>query len=155
MWQYIIIVFLLLASSYWIIRPLLRSEPLQDTFTPGLKERLDQATLKKEGAYATIKELEFDLSMGKLSREDFEILKEQYTLDALKYMEEIDHLHGSEDSEIKLSGKQSEERIEMGTPASDGSQSTMKSDVFCAQCGEKAKSEDLFCSKCGVELKKH
>ncbi len=111
MWEYIVIVFLILASGYWIIRPLLSPEQLQDSLTPDLNERLNQITLKKEGAYATIKELEFDLSMGKLSKEDFETMKKQYTLDALEYIEEIDQLQASE----KIDPKLTEEEIEKNT----------------------------------------
>lgn len=133
MWQYIVLVFLFLGSGYWIIKPLLNPEQLQDSLDPRLNERIDQITLQKEATYATIKELEFDLSMGKLSEEDFEAMKKQYTLDALKYMDEIDQLQASE-----------KERKNMPAGAS----------VFCTKCGEKADPQDLFCANCGNELRK-
>ncbi len=155
MLEYIVIVFLVLASGYWIIRPLLNPEQLQDSLTPELEERLNQVTLKKEGAYATIKELEFDLSMGKLSEEDFETMKKQYTLDALKYMEEIDQLQAAEKRETDLSEEELEEDIENEISAPGKAQSTVKTSVFCTQCGEKTAGQDHFCSNCGAELRKH
>lgn len=155
MWEYIVIVFLILASSYWIIRPLLSPEQLQDSFTSALEEQLNQITLKKEGAYATIKELEFDLSMGKLSKEDFETMKKQYTLEALEYMEEIDQLQAAEKREANLSEEELEEDIENEISAPDKARSTVKTSVFCTQCGEKTAGQGHFCSDCGAELKKH
>jgi hypothetical protein len=154
MFEYIIIVFLFLASSYWIIRPLLSSEQLQGSLSPPLEERLNQVTLKKESAYATIKELEFDLSMGKLSKEDFEILKEQYTIDALKYMEEIDQLEGAEKIGSTPTDGKDKKNIENDNDGPVKDQMTLEANVFCTKCGEKASDQDHFCSKCGVELKK-
>lgn len=153
MWEYIVIVFLVLASGYWIIRPLLNPEQLQDSLTPDLNERLDQITLKKEGAYATIKELEFDLSMGKLSKEDFETMKEQYTLDALEYMEEIDQLQASEKRDSTLTEEEIEKNSENEISVLRKAESTVKGSVFCTQCGEKASGQDQFCSSCGAELR--
>jgi rRNA maturation endonuclease Nob1 len=154
MFEYIVIVFLVLASGYWIIRPLLSPEQLQDSLTPDLNERLNQITLKKEGAYATIKELEFDLSMGKLSEEDFETMKKQYTLDALKYMEEIDQLQVAEKSGSPLTEEGVEKNIENENSALQKDRSTMKASVFCTQCGEEADNQDDFCAKCGAEMRK-
>ena len=154
MLEYIVIVFLILASSYWIIRPLLRPEQLHDSLSPALEEQLNQITLKKEGAYATIKELEFDLSMGKLSEEDFEIMKKQYTLDALKYMEEIDHLQGAEKSGSPLTEEGVEKNIENDNSPPHKDRSAMEASVFCTKCGEKAETQDPFCANCGSELRK-
>lgn len=155
MWQYIVLVFLFLGAGYWIVRPLLHPEQLQDSLAPALNERIDQITLQKEATYATIKELEFDLSMGKLSKDDFEALKKQYTLDALKCMEEIDQLQASENGETNLPDKELDDDTEkaISTPLKAGS--TLKTDVFCTQCGERASTQDQFCAKCGYELKKY
>ena len=155
MLEYFVIVFLFLASSYWIIRPLLFPEQIQDSLTPELEDRLNQATLKKEGAYATIKELEFDLSMGKLSEEDFETLKKQYSLDALKYIEEIDQLKGSEEKSAAPSEDEAGKSIENEISEPPKAQSTTDEGVFCTQCGEKASGQDHFCPNCGAELRKH
>jgi len=154
MWETIVIVFLVLASGYWIIRPLLSPEQLQDSPTLELEERLNRATLKKEGAYATIKELEFDLSMGKLSKEDFETMKEQYTLDALEYIEEIEQLQSSAKRGSTLTEEELEKNSENDISALPEARSTVKASVFCTQCGEKASGQDQFCPNCGAELRK-
>ena len=154
MWQYIVTVFLFLGAVYWIIRPLLHPEQLQDALAPALKERIAQITLQKEATYSTIKELEFDFSMGKLSEEDFEALKKQYKLDALKYMEEIDQLQASKNGITRGPEKRPKDETEKdkSTPIKTGL--PLKTDIFCTQCGEKADPRDAFCSNCGYELKK-
>ena len=154
MWQYIVTVFLFLGAVYWIMRPLLHPEQLRDALAPDLKERIAQITLQKEATYATIKELEFDLSMGKLSEEDFEALKKQYTVEALKYMEEIDQLQASKNGKTRLPKKKAKDDAEKAKSKPPGTGSVMKTTVFCTQCGKKVDARDSFCSHCGYELKK-
>ena len=67
---------------------------------------------KKNGAYATIRELEFDLSMGKLTEEDFQILKRQYTQEAVGYMKEMDKLESSQATFSKPVDTDLEDEIE-------------------------------------------
>ena len=92
MLEYVVLFGLLLGACYWIINPLLQGDVRQNGFTPKPKEILEELKNKKDGAYATIRELEFDLSMGKLTEEDFQVLKRQYTQEAIGYMKEMDKL---------------------------------------------------------------
>jgi hypothetical protein len=95
MLAYVIIFGILIGACYWIINPLLQEENLQNGFTPKPGDLLEKLKNKKDGVYATIRELEFDLSMGKLSEEDFQILKRQYVQEAAGYMQEMDKLESS------------------------------------------------------------
>ena len=128
MWQYIVTVFLFLGAVYWIIRPLLHPEQLQGALAPALSERIDQITLQKEATYATIKELEFDFNMGKLSEEDFETLKKQYTLDALRYMEEIDQLQAPKTGKTRPLDKKHKDHKGKAKSTSIETGSTLKTD---------------------------
>ena len=92
------------------------------------KEQIRQLNLKKEAVYATIKELEFDLTMGKLSREDYETLKNQYSREAVGYINEITELESKKD---KTNGKSS---------------------LFCTKCGTESSNSNKFCTNCGVSL---
>ena len=74
MLAYVIIFGILIGACYWIIIPLLHERNHQNGFTPKPEDILEKLKNKKDGVYATIRELEFDLSMGKLSDEDFQIL---------------------------------------------------------------------------------
>ena len=89
---YVILFGLLIGACYWIINPLLQEDVRQNGFKQKPKEILEELKDKKDGVYATIRELEFDLSMDKLTEEDFQILKRQYTQEAVGYMKEMDKL---------------------------------------------------------------
>lgn len=152
MFEYIVIIGMLLVSGYWIVSPLLKSDPSESDFSPEIDNTLRDLNLKKEGAYATIKELEFDLNMGKLSREDFETLKRQYTLDAIGYLEEIDRLSSDKEKETEsikedLGKETKRENYSFGEEYSENSAT-----LFCTQCGTRASERDRFCSNCGAEL---
>lgn len=93
---YVILFGLLIGACYWILNPLLQKDVLQNGFTPQPTDILKELKNKKNGTYATIRELEFDLSMGKLTEEDFQILKQQYTQEAVGYMKEMDKIESSQ-----------------------------------------------------------
>ncbi|MDY7033902.1 MAG: hypothetical protein SVY10_18565 [Thermodesulfobacteriota bacterium] len=95
MLEYVVIICFILAAGYFIIHPLLNYDMYKDRFTQTPDERLRELNLRKEGACATIKELEFDLEMGKVSKEDYETLKGQYTREAVDSMKEIDKLRSN------------------------------------------------------------
>ena len=86
----VVMIVLIVGAGYWIVSPLLRAARSDGASDSRRDEELQQLESRKEGALATIKELEFDLNMGKISDEDYEALKEQYTDDAVGYIKEIE-----------------------------------------------------------------
>ena len=90
--EYMVIIGLIIGAGFWIVYPLLKTAPSDVSYTPKIDEKLGQLTLKKERVYETIKELEFDLKMGKLSDADFQSLREHYIMDATDCLSEIDRL---------------------------------------------------------------
>jgi len=154
MWVSIIIAGLIIGAGCWVIKPLLRAGGHPDGYSPNSDDILEQLNHKKEGAYATIQELEFDLKMGKLSEEDFQILKRQYMQEAAEYLQEIDEIKSSQAKEKKLSDKDIEAEIEQEVTSIRLQKSTSEKYVYCAFCGEKASVEDNFCGGCGAALEK-
>jgi len=154
MLELVVIVMLLLGASYWIIIPLLRPWQYKSLADQETNETLSQLNLKKESAYATIKELEFDLNMGKLSEEDFEAMKRQIMLDAVEYLKEIDQLQSGEKRDPSA-----EEGIEKGdekeVSAVSASRPRDETPKYCTKCGKRASALDRYCSNCGSELLKH
>jgi hypothetical protein len=150
--EHIVIIGLIVGAGYWIISPLMKSDQLNISLTSESDERLEQLTSEKEGAYATIKELEFDLEMGKLSTEDYETLKGQYMLEALDCMKEIDALQSNESRRESLTEKDIEDEIEQEVSQLRSSRSSKTASVFCTHCGTKASSRDRFCSQCGTRI---
>jgi hypothetical protein len=51
----------------------------------------DRLVSEKEALYSTIKELDFDHQMGKLSDDDYKQLKSEYTQKALSVLKALDH----------------------------------------------------------------
>jgi hypothetical protein len=81
-------------------------------------------------ALLALKEIEFDRETGKLSDQDYEMLRERYSAEAL-------HALAAEDA----------------APASVGSGlSADSSQVTCPKCGLRPESDALFCSSCGRRL---
>ena len=152
---YIFLFGLLLGACYWIINPLLREDGHQNGFTPKPEDILEELKNKKDGAYATIRELEFDLSMGKLSEEDFQILKRQYIQEAVGYMKEMDKLESPPATFSKPVDTVPEGKIEPGVAAIRNHKSTQRKYIYCTSCGEKAGVERRFCAACGSNLHKH
>ena len=152
---YIFLFGLLLGAFYWIINPLLQEDVRQNGFTPKPDDILQELKNKKNGVYATIRELEFDLSMGKLTEEDFQILKRQYTREAVGYMKEMDKLESLQATYSKPVDTVLEEDIEPGVEEIRNHESTERKYIYCTSCGEKAKGESRFCAACGSNLEKH
>ena len=151
---YVILFGLLIGACYWIINPLLQEDVRQNGFTPKPEDILEELKNKKDGAYATIRELEFDLSMGNLAEEDFQILKRQYAQEAVGYMKEMDKLESPKATFSKPVDSVLEEEIEPGVTAIRTHKSTKKKYIYCTSCGAKAAVESRFCAVCGSNLHK-
>ena len=152
---YVIIFLLVIGACYWIISPLLREEDFQNDYVSQPDDILEKLKSKKDGVYATIKELEFDLSMGKLSEEDFQILKRQYLREAAGYMEEMDKLESLKTTVSKPTRSDLAEEIEQKSTAQRTHESSRKKHIYCTSCGKRAAAESRFCGACGANLHKH
>jgi hypothetical protein len=150
--EYIVILGLILGTGYWIIRPLLRPSRYDRTLVPKKDETLKQLEVQKEGAYSAIRELEFDLKMGKLSSEDFEALKNQYTQEAVNYLKEIDKLQTNNPTNSSLSAEDIEAEIEREVVVLSTKKRKKVDHMYCTQCGSKASRKARFCFSCGAEL---
>lgn len=154
MLEYAVIIGLILGAGYWIISPLLKPAQFDTTIKLKTDDTLRELELKKEGAYATIRELEFDSHLGKLSKQDYHALKQQYMLDAVNYIKEIDKLQAQKPKPKNMTQKDIENEIEKEVLALRGRKSDENSTAFCTQCGAKTSRRDRFCSACGTELSK-
>ncbi|MGW8301716.1 MAG: hypothetical protein ACWGNO_06595 [Desulfobacterales bacterium] len=154
MLEYVIIFGLVIGACYWIINPLLREEDFKNDYTSQPEDILEKLENKKDGVYATIKELEFDLSMGKLSEEDFQILKRQYLQEAAGYMEEMDKLESLQATVSQPTKSDLAEEIEQESTAHRTHESTARKHIYCTCCGQRADAESRFCGACGANLQK-
>jgi hypothetical protein len=152
---YVILFGLFLGASYWIINPLLREEDRQNGLAPKPEDILEDLKNQKESAYAAIREMEFDLSMGKLTEEDFQILKQQYTREAVGYMIEMDKLAAPTAAFPETADTNSGKSFEQDVAVKRNPESSGRKYIYCTACGEKAAFESRFCAACGSSLHKH
>src|SRR3989338_2185751 len=123
---------------FFVGSPYFKRSPIGQGFSPADRgeaeaSHYNELVHKKETAYITIKDLEFDYRTGKLSQADYMELKNRYEAEALQTLKEIDGF--GEKKAIPTVEKVQEEGA-----------------VFCPKCGTKTKAEDNFCFKCGAKL---
>jgi hypothetical protein len=114
------------AASAWISWPLLRPASAHlETETKASKELWER---EKFVALTAIREAEFDQATGKLSDEDYEILRSDYEERAMKAMAELER-----------------------TPSVEAPAVASHATGFCVDCGQRFGQQDRFCAACGRE----
>jgi len=91
-------------------------------------------------ALSALKEIEFDQATGKLSDEDYTMLKGKYTAQALEALRVEDGTAGPTDLETVIAARARIIRAE-GSP-----------NTTCPHCGPRPEQDALFCSTCGCGL---
>lgn len=152
MLEYAVIIGVILGSGYWIINPLLKPRLFDETINPKADEMLRELEFKKEGAYAAIRELEFDTYLGKLSKEDYEVLKQQYMREAVNSLKRIDELQMPKSKPKNMPEAEIENTIEEDILTLRKHKSAPNADAFCTQCGVKISCRDRYCFACGTKL---
>ena len=102
--------------------------------------KLGELLSKRDTAYSMLKELEFDLQSGILSKEDYQELEARYKGKAISVLKGIDGL--KEDGDVAAAIERQVLELRRG------------GDSFCPQCGDKRQPNDRFCSRCGANLSK-
>jgi hypothetical protein len=125
-------------------------------------EQLTELYARRDSTYSAIKELEFDLSSGSLSREDYGNLEASYKMKAISLLKDIDDLEKGTrvDNEIErqvLELRQARGDPEKGTRLDDDIEMEIQKlrqarGVFCPQCGASCQKGDKFCFECGTGL---
>lgn len=162
------ILILAIAAAIFVALPFFRKRPVeipQDINSSNtLEHKLRRLNSEKESHYAALKELDFDYSMGKLSREDYDELEKKYKAEALAVLKQIDNiqlktnklnLEEETEKEIKAvreSKLTDDEIIEKEILKARQSNIKVTSGLICSECGNEYKSSDRFCSNCGARV---
>jgi len=91
---------------------------------------------QKRDAYAAIKEAEFDVQMGKMSDDDFRVVKGRYRRQALAAIAAMERERGSRG----------------GGPGTDRGAGE-RVVAFCPRCGNRVPTGAKFCGGCGEALR--
>ena len=130
-----------IAALWLVLQPLIRPRS-----SPSLPfEPLDPEETPKGVALAALKEIEFDRETGKLSDEDYELLKAKYTVAAVEALRHEQAGAVSNDIEALIAARV---RALRSAPLS----ASQDSAPACDTCGPRPEPDAVFCSTCGRRL---
>jgi hypothetical protein len=132
------------AGFYRMLAPLASDDPL--LFSEPLTER-KRATLEREKTLTlrSIKELEFDRAMGKVSDKDFEEMAGRLRSRALALMKELDE--GRLDYRTLI-----EREVDARLSRRVGAVSFAAAAARCPACGSDNDADAAFCKRCGSRI---
>jgi len=122
---------------------------------------------QKETFYSAIRDIDFDYGLGKLSKEDYEELKNKYKLEAASVLKEMDNIQKhttTVDADYELeqeilsyrkTGPENlidDKKIEEQISAFRSTSGKTNKENKCSQCEAEYSTGDLFCSKCAAKL---
>ncbi len=131
-----------LASVAFIFWPFWRRRVALEGVTNGVSSHLADLLAQRDNLLSAIKDIEFDYEMGKISREDFEQIQEQYRQQAIELFKRIDAAKGRAIPRKKL-----ETELQMLRQQRHGAAAKT-----CPSCGASAPATHRFCSHCGQRL---
>ena len=138
---------LLLALVFYVGYPFFTSRQQAQIRSASASSR--QLQERKEQLYTSIKELDFDQQLGKLSAEDHARLRGQLETQALEVMQQLDALDGH--SGGRDSSDPLQERIESAVRDRRTQPAAAQAEA-CPSCGADRWSGDQFCPQCGARL---
>lgn len=102
---------------------------------------------RKEQLYSSIKELEFDHSVGKLSDEEYRQQRVALEDQGVGILRELDQLNGYPTSEQRVARIERDVAEMRSRPDRPGAPA-----FFCTVCGAPGAASHRFCSQCGARL---
>jgi hypothetical protein len=165
MLEYAVILLILGVVGYWVCSPLVKSQSIEKRLPQRRENRQKILQEKKEDVYTAIKEMEFDFEMGKISKEDYRYLKDQYKVKALGIVKELERVKKSKNVK-KFESVEPKDPLDVaierevqqlrGKKKPKGKREKGKETEgqtnFCPQCGTRVAPNSNFCQNCGVKL---
>ena len=93
---------LLAGLTFWVTLPLMRPEGFQ-AFEYAVAGELKDLYALRDVAYDTLRDLEFDFSMGKMAESDYQELKTRYQGEAAEILRQIEVLEARWEAEAAAS----------------------------------------------------
>jgi hypothetical protein len=140
-----------LVALWLVLQPLVRPRPSRSLPL----EPLDPEETRKGVALAALKEIEFDRETGKLSDEDYELLKAKYTDEAVDALRVEEVGAASNDLEVLIAARVRSLRSAAANPPSATPPppgATSDAGPLCDHCGPRPEADAVFCSTCGRSL---
>ena len=123
---------------------------------PPPPEPIDLEETPKGVALTALKEIEFDRETGKLSEQDYQLLKSKYTAAALEALREDSGATApeqvSDGVESMVAARVRALRFASNSTPSDAPVQSASSAPVCSSCGPRPEPDAVFCSTCGRRL---
>ena len=160
-----------------IWRPLTTSRLARSGSWAGrLSAQAAELSARRDAIYAALRDADFDHLMGKLSEEDYQVVRHRYMLEAARVLRQLDQLTpraaAAVDSEIEraVAGLRSQLSAARGSEVTSALPPEMVQAVeaevaalvrhsaagpqagTCPDCGRAYQPDDAFCTACGAPL---
>ena len=134
--QMLFFIFLASVVSFDVVFPILQARTQTRSLkTPSFNNHAGDLIERKEAIYGAIKAIAFDYEMGKLSKEDYQELRQQYKQEAVQLLKKID---------LK------QKKVIKGEAIRAKKQDAQAN--FCWMCGTALDANDKFCVNCGEKI---
>ena len=142
----IICVSIAMVCVFIVARPLIRVHDFHATDDT----RKRQLTETKDQILSSLRELEFDLQLGKLNDEAYESLRKDLENKAISVIDQLDRLEQENAiSDRNLIQKLEVEISQINQDTQIQTKDLSRASNFCSQCGNKRMKEDKYCTQCG------
>lgn len=150
--EFVIAAVLLILVLSALAYPLVRARR-REVFAWGGAETLDDLLAQRDGLYASLRDLDQDLALGKLDTPDYERLKSRYMTRAAETLSRLDTIQ----VETQRTDDELNKSIESQVLAMRGkakarprsSADTSHAAGLCRNCGAPFQAGDKFCGRCG------
>ncbi|MFQ5631185.1 MAG: zinc ribbon domain-containing protein [bacterium] len=137
--EIIIFIVIILASLAYITQPYFQKQPAVPKTKKAQSKRRIDLQAQRDTVLASIKDLEFDREMGKVSEEDYLQMNDQFRREAVSILQQIDQSNGRPGAHKKR--KRDRHIVRQ--------QKNAKGGHSCMHCGAEIDQQDRFCSNCG------
>ncbi|MDH5717158.1 MAG: zinc ribbon domain-containing protein [Spirochaetia bacterium] len=150
---YIIFLIVIIISAVILLLPIMKGDAAEYIIEESASEKKNTEDEKKlqdlhdkiESTKLALKDLDLEHNIGKISNEDFDLLKKELLSDWVEQEEIYKNLLTKVPK-----GKIKKTDIKKSNISSKPEALKQK---FCSSCGKKVEAEDKFCSSCGKSLK--
>lgn len=130
-------ILIFVAVYYYLFAPLVSGQPESAQVVRSSADSIENLSLKKEEILLTLKDLEFDHELKKLSDDDFHHIYDETLQEGAQVLRQIDEEKARQ-----------EKASSVLTPTSQ----ELKAAKFCSECGERLAASAKFCAQCGTKI---
>lgn len=147
---------------YKMVSPFLasRSEQARVDHLEAEIRQVELLAARKNTLVASLRELEYDHQLNKISDEDYERFRARYERQAVGVLRELDAIHGGRGWQDVIEAEINKRLGTEASPAAEVDQLQEQPSLrdatantsTCLACGAPLESDDKFCSQCGEKV---